>query len=183
MCRYSSYRFLWRMPLAWSRVDEVSVFSSAQVLTKDPFCPNLVHLLQAQANSIIRLKGNVSNTPYYEAYCFQGYFYTFPANTVSSLNPYFDYTMLRLISCRHFFRVTLHHRALFSQKFMVYPTRVFFSFFFLCFLFFFFNKNFLPLRLMSEASSRLLKWDFIYYLFKTWARMYFKKVNDVTTLN
>ena len=50
------------------------------------------------------------------------------------------------------------------------------------FSFHFFNKNFLPLRLMSEALSRLLKWDFIYYLFKTWARMYFKKVNDVTTL-
>ena len=41
-----SYHSQLRMPLAWSRGDEVSVFSSTQVLKEDPFCLNPVLLLQ-----------------------------------------------------------------------------------------------------------------------------------------
>ena len=40
------YRFLWRSPTAWSRGDEVLVFSSRQVLTEGPFYLRLEHLLK-----------------------------------------------------------------------------------------------------------------------------------------
>jgi len=43
-----SYHSQLRMPLAWSRGDEVSVFSSTQVLKEDPFCLNPVHSLYTE---------------------------------------------------------------------------------------------------------------------------------------
>ena len=48
-----SYHSQLRMPLAWSRGDEVSVFSSTQVLKEDPFCLNPVHLLQKKKTKIV----------------------------------------------------------------------------------------------------------------------------------
>ena len=41
-----AYRFLWRSPTAWSRGDEVLVFSLLQVPTEGPFYLKLEHLLK-----------------------------------------------------------------------------------------------------------------------------------------
>ena len=43
-----SYHSRSRTPQAWSRGDEVSVFSSTQVLKEDPFCLNPVHSLYTE---------------------------------------------------------------------------------------------------------------------------------------
>ena len=43
-----SYQSRSRTPQAWSRGDEVSVFSSTQVLKEDPFCLNPVHSLYTE---------------------------------------------------------------------------------------------------------------------------------------